>query len=407
VDYGSSLYLLGAVVFFLGLAGIVLAEHHWQPASLRIESQAKFAGNYLKLHWKSTLAGGLVWWMGFGPFAGFAVLLVLHLVGRRRPATNRPPSWDDKKKHWTDMRESEQQQWVASLGRTPEERIHTINEIFDRKEQTLRIVLWWDEKAQFPYSVVHMGVRMSRNLAAMDTRHRESLRNVELLAAAGVDKEWCAQKKFGLLWGDGKASIEEHSFVLHDTTVKDASAAVNSFVSQWSLSVEAVVNDVLHRVESLGREAKPNTTLAEALGSIKGRQMGGAGWFSPRDLPNKIFSNETTRTLRLGVLEGTDIPLAFSGEGSLITVAPPGSGKTQCHVIPSLLNWDGPAIVLDVKGELYEEGHRRSPAQANGGRNMSVRYTSSARSIRATATATTRSRSFASKPTYFGKTPPL
>lgn len=46
--------------------------------------------------------------------------------------------------------------------------------------------------------------------------------------------------------------------------------------------------------------------------------------------------------------------LWFPGEGSLITVAPSGSGKTQCHVFPNLVSYPGPAIVLDVKGECYD-----------------------------------------------------
>ena len=45
----------------------------------------------------------------------------------------------------------------------------------------------------------------------------------------------------------------------------------------------------------------------------------------------------------------------YDGEGSLITIAPPGSGKTQSQVFPNLLMWKGAAVVLDVKGEIYEQ----------------------------------------------------
>jgi type IV secretion system protein VirD4 len=45
----------------------------------------------------------------------------------------------------------------------------------------------------------------------------------------------------------------------------------------------------------------------------------------------------------------------YDGEGSLITVAPPGSGKTQSQVFPNLLMWKGAAVVLDVKGEIYQQ----------------------------------------------------
>lgn len=43
--------------------------------------------------------------------------------------------------------------------------------------------------------------------------------------------------------------------------------------------------------------------------------------------------------------------IKFSSEKSLITIASPGSGKTQCHVLPNLNAFKGAAIVLDIKGE--------------------------------------------------------
>src|SRR5258708_5668003 len=41
------------------------------------------------------------------------------------------------------------------------------------------------------------------------------------------------------------------------------------------------------------------------------------------------------------------------GEGHLITFAPTGAGKGVSCIIPALLAWDGPAIVIDPKGEAY------------------------------------------------------
>lgn len=42
-----------------------------------------------------------------------------------------------------------------------------------------------------------------------------------------------------------------------------------------------------------------------------------------------------------------------TGEGHLITVAPTGAGKGVSCIIPALLTWTGPAIVIDPKGENY------------------------------------------------------
>ncbi len=54
----------------------------------------------------------------------------------------------------------------------------------------------------------------------------------------------------------------------------------------------------------------------------------------------------------VGVLNQTAVQ--FYGEGNLITVAPPGTGKGQCQVIPNLLTYIGGAFVLDIKGENAE-----------------------------------------------------
>jgi type IV secretion system protein VirD4 len=54
------------------------------------------------------------------------------------------------------------------------------------------------------------------------------------------------------------------------------------------------------------------------------------------------------------MLDGTSTMLKYSGDGSILTIAPPGSGKTTCNVVPNLLRWPGAAVVLDVKGEIYD-----------------------------------------------------
>ena len=45
----------------------------------------------------------------------------------------------------------------------------------------------------------------------------------------------------------------------------------------------------------------------------------------------------------------------FQGDGHLLTVAPTGAGKGQHFIIRTLLGYEGPAVVLDPKGENYRE----------------------------------------------------
>lgn len=47
--------------------------------------------------------------------------------------------------------------------------------------------------------------------------------------------------------------------------------------------------------------------------------------------------------------------LAIGGEGHLLTIAPTGAGKTQAHVLPNVFMYDGPLVILDVKGDCYRE----------------------------------------------------
>ncbi|TVR79926.1 MAG: hypothetical protein EA405_11910 [Rhodospirillales bacterium] len=46
--------------------------------------------------------------------------------------------------------------------------------------------------------------------------------------------------------------------------------------------------------------------------------------------------------------------LHFTGEGHLLTVAPTGAGKGQRYIIPNLLEYEGPVVVFDPKGENYK-----------------------------------------------------
>ena len=58
--------------------------------------------------------------------------------------------------------------------------------------------------------------------------------------------------------------------------------------------------------------------------------------------------------LLIGVDRQTGKKQYYYGDRGLATIAAPGSGKTQGHMLPNLMTWEGPAIVLDVTGELWK-----------------------------------------------------
>ena len=45
-------------------------------------------------------------------------------------------------------------------------------------------------------------------------------------------------------------------------------------------------------------------------------------------------------------------PLVYQGDGSLLTIARPGSGKSRSVILPNLIHLEGSAIIFDPKGEL-------------------------------------------------------
>jgi type IV secretion system protein VirD4 len=69
--------------------------------------------------------------------------------------------------------------------------------------------------------------------------------------------------------------------------------------------------------------------------------------------------------LELGIDPETGIPVRVKVQGTLLTIAPPRKGKTSGLLIPNLAfpelrSWDGPAVVLDTKAEVYRAvGDRR------------------------------------------------
>lgn len=106
----------------------------------------------------------------------------------------------------------------------------------------------------------------------------------------------------------------------------------------------------------LAESAQSITVLATTPGAsiaAGGVLSDGARWMKLADVTeaSALTTKRTNSSLLLGTLEGRDI--YFNGHESLLTVGGAGSGKSQGLVIPNLLLNPGSAIVLDVKGELW------------------------------------------------------
>lgn len=103
--------------------------------------------------------------------------------------------------------------------------------------------------------------------------------------------------------------------------------------------------------------------LPELPGYLKDELLaagGGRGWATLRDIEaaDLIDREDADREGRVVVGEvevedGQRANIVFDGEGHLLTVAMTGGGKTQVHVLPNVLEYMGPVVALDPKGEIY------------------------------------------------------
>jgi type IV secretion system protein VirD4 len=282
------------------------------------------------------------------------------------------------RKHSLEVWEREEEQaavqWANALGATHEERMAAIEQLFDAGTATVTSTtcLVWEreeDSAEFDRRARSAGNRkltreriqarvlctLSRNLAGMDNRERTYLRVAEELnsAAGGLDKTFRNWRTI-LIWGDGKATFPQSWWFGLRESERDNPVAAAMQRQSWM--VDTALNAMQqYAFSSLAREDLDpayRVILNKLTEAIAPGAAGGA-WLKPAEVGASPFASQSPFALRIGSFEdGT--PLEYSGEGSMVTIAPPGSGKTQCNVFPNLLSWTGPAIVLDISGDIYE-----------------------------------------------------
>lgn len=89
-----------------------------------------------------------------------------------------------------------------------------------------------------------------------------------------------------------------------------------------------------------------------------------AGTFGAARFATDAERTAMTRGLEIGIDPGTGRAVRIAAEGTLLTIAPPRTGKTSGLLIPNLSYpepgaWAGPAVVLDTKGEVYRATRTR------------------------------------------------
>ena len=235
---------------------------------------------------------------------------------------------------------------LAKFGSTPEERRAEINRRFDAKAGNIGFDL--DRRSSSLNGGWAIKLHVGRNLASMSPRHLEALRTTLLLANEGVNLSPVNTdlQLLGLIWGEGKGNI-------YDSKVAGLNKSRDEALS-WYIggdTSDAMVDLTLRDLQNAVKNHPDNPTVRVLAARLLGT---GQDLFVPSGLATAAPDALPGDFLILGGSEGDSALHGYAGEGSLITIAPTRCGKSQCHVIPNLLNWDGPAVVLDVKNELFK-----------------------------------------------------
>ena len=319
-----------------------------------------------------------------GTVVGFVILIALGVwVYRRLKRWRRGGSGDP----WLQQETDAARRWVDQLGPTHDERMAAIDRMFEAGTATMESTSFfsWDRGQSHgmqalilerqglvgllrgPVRRVRLIATVSRSLAGMDNRERTYLRVAEELNSAAngsvpAFRGW----RTSLIWGDGKGLTTNYQWkglLTKDDELERASHAGNSSVEvalkNNQRDVAGVLNEMQQFATSVGSGSRADLNpayrpiVSELVAKIA--PGGGSGaWLKGSGVSGSPFVKRSDYALHIGTLpDGT--PLDYSGDGSIVTIAPPGSGKTQCNVFPNLLTWDGPAIVLDISGDIYEK----------------------------------------------------
>jgi type IV secretion system protein VirD4 len=165
-----------------------------------------------------------------------------------------------------------------------------------------------------------------------------------------VDRALAEEIVASATYGGGKSKVERQQGMLMSEHFPDfhklQSKGPGNFTPK-AMSELAV--DISELIRSCRNFASP------ALQSWLDSNIGNAGAQAGGLAPSPIFATESAPfALPLGLLGSSGKTVYYTGEASLLTIAAPGKGKTQCHVLPALASYRGPVIALDIKGECYQ-----------------------------------------------------
>lgn len=236
---------------------------------------------------------------------------------------------------------------LSVFGNSPEDRAKNIDQLFDKRNGSITCEIDFFGRA---VKGGYVKAKLTRPVSAMRPRDREVLRSVYHLHNLGLSNDYDFYfQRLGIIWGDGAATASSWKYEGMGEETKSLADAVRAVQNGETLEpcIGAAISTLTNALSS-----KPDDPL---LGRLYSQVHGDGGDLAPGP-PLKPTTDIDEPGLIIGRDESDPNRMwRFEGEGSLVTIAAPGKGKSQCHVVPNLLTWKNAAVVLDIKGELYEQ----------------------------------------------------
>ena len=152
-----------------------------------------------------------------------------------------------------------------------------------------------------------------------------------------------------LVWGGGQATFTASRSVLTHRQEPIARGLLLQVLKQLMQPYQQFLAVTANRLATERHNGRPSGAAISRF-----LNQGNAWLELDPSTPSDTFSlNQTPRSLVIGFNEAGN-PVHFDGNESLITIAGPGTGKSQAQVIRNLLRYPGSCFVLDVKGELWD-----------------------------------------------------
>lgn len=201
------------------------------------------------------------------------------------------------------------------------------------------------------------GASLTRTLRDMTEAERASLRLADMLEALGVfNRIDVVRVRIPIVWNGGKCAVSFGPVNIR----ADKITAIREGLRIIILATFGDVTQGLEKVQEGLRRSLGSDILPEDVRvSLERYVVRGARWMTPHEGRSALVRNPSSPSVvRLGTFTGSPQELLFDMNESLLTIAPPGSGKSQALVLRNLLHMRSPAVVLDIKGEMFRGSQR-------------------------------------------------